>query len=975
VARSNNADLEERLSTFVSWVKDNLTGDEKGQAQIFLDHFFRALGHGGVPEAGAVLEKRVRKAGKQHPSYADLVWKPIVLIEMKRRGENLTKHWQQARDYWIELAPGRPRYVVLCNFDEFWIYDFETQPGVPVDKLLLDELPNHYGPLTFMLPQPEPPVFGNDHEAASREAADKLSTLFRGLLKRKVERDLAQRFVLQSLMALFAEDIGLLERYAFARILEDCKTPADTHDLIGGLFTTMATPGGAKGGRFKGVPYFNGGLFAEPALLEVDTDELVLLREASAFDWSNVQPEIFGAIFEQSLNADDRHAYGAYYTSPGDIMKIVGPTIVTPWSKRIESAGTLTELKELLNRIERFHVLDPACGSGNFLYIAYRELKRLEARIYERMAEDYKSIDDAQRPIGFVTARNFHGLDINPFAVELAKATMMLARKLAIDELHVVEKALPLDNLNENYRVCDALIDENGERTPWPRADVIIGNPPFLGAKRLKPERGVDYVNELRALYPEVPGMADYCVYWLRRSNDHLPKCTLDAPLVGRAGLVGTQNIRNNQSRVGGLDHIVDTGTIIEAVDDQPWSGEANVHVSIVNWVKTESRKLIPAKKRLWSKVDEPSRVRARRRRGTGPAAKEYELTFRDSTRINSSLSDQTDVSGAAVLSCNTHPKVVFQGITPGHSGFVLTHKEKKSILDKDRNSAEVVFPYLIGRELVTGDGTPERFVIDFQQRDVLECQRFKSAFSRVETLVLDDRKRKAEQGRDAEGNIRPHHKQFVERWWQLSWSRAEMVEYLKSLSGRFIACSRVTKRPIFVFVSNKIRPGDKLQAFLFDDDYSYGILQSDVHWQWFVAKGGRLKSDFSYTPKTVFDTFPWPQSPSASQIESIASAGREIRAVRDRSLESTSGGLRAVYRTLELPGKNPLRDAHVALDKAVLKAYGFRARGDVLDQLLKLNLGMARRIGESEPVTAPGVPLGYKKLSRLVSSDCIGAA
>src|SRR5438093_6211374 len=139
--------------------------------------------------------------------------------------------------------------------------------------------------------------------------------------------------------------------------------------------------------------------------------------------------------------------------------------------------------------------------------------------------------------------------------------------------------------------------------TPWPPADVIIGNPPFLGAKRLKPERGVDYVNAVRKAYPDVPGMADYCVYWFRKAHDLLPAFTADDPVAGRAGLVGTQNVRNNQSRVGGLDHVVATGTIIEAVENQPWSGEANVHVSIVNWMKTQNAAIVPKKRRLWSVI------------------------------------------------------------------------------------------------------------------------------------------------------------------------------------------------------------------------------------------------------------------------------------------------------------------------------------------------------------------------------------
>jgi hypothetical protein len=267
--------------------------------------------------------------------------------------------------------------------------------------------------------------------------------------------------------------------------------------------------------------------------------------------------------------------------------------------------------------MQRYTVLDPACGSGNFLYLAYRELKRLEARLLERFAELQKGAK-GQRQIGFVTARQFYGIDVNEFAVEIAKVTMMIGRKLAIDELGIDERPLPLDNLDANFIAGDALIEPlrangslvhvtlfaefetdpyaSGQVTPtkWPPADVIIGNPPFGGAKLLKPQRGADYVNAVRKTYPAVPGMADYCVYWFRKAHDHLPVCTPEDPIAGRAGLVGTQNIRNNESCIGGLDYIVygdrqagtPGGTIIEAVENQPWSGEANVHVSIVNWVK-----------------------------------------------------------------------------------------------------------------------------------------------------------------------------------------------------------------------------------------------------------------------------------------------------------------------------------------------------------------------------------------------------
>ena len=669
----------------------HITGDEKGEAQLFLDRLFQAFGQKGLREAGATLEMRIKKTDVGGTAFADLVWKPVVLIEMKKRGVDLSRHYRQAFDYWTRLVPGRPRYVVLCNFDEFWVYDFETQMDSPVDTVPLAELSERWGPLAFLLPHDIQPTFGNDHEAVTRKAADLLAQCFNKLIVRRVDRAPAQRFTLQMLVALFAEDIGLLEKYFVTRLLDECREPADSFDLLGGLFTAMNTPGRMSGGRFKGVDYFNGGLFAEPASIELYPDELSQLRQAAKSDWSKVRPEIFGTLFEHSLEKEERHAFGAHFTSPVDIMKIVGPTIVEPWRNEIENATTVRRLRALLDRMHRYIVLDPACGSGNFLYIAYRELKRLESRLFERIAEISKRADAAQGMFGFVTAEQFFGLDVNPFAIELAKVTMMIARKLAIDELHTVEPPLPLDNLDGNFLAQDALIDEQRNSAVWPSADVIIGNPPFLGAKRLKPERGPDYVNSVRRAYPDVPGMADYCVYWFRKAHDALPECTADDPVAGRAGLVGTQNIRNNQSRVGGLDYIAKTGTIVEAVDNQPWSGEANVHVSIANWVKTQERSLLPKQRRLWFKV-EPLRGVKRRKAGMGSAAKEFELDMRTTDHISSTLSDQCDVSEARQLQCNTEPQRVFQGQVPGHDAFVLSKSEarlhRRGQTERERDSS-----------------------------------------------------------------------------------------------------------------------------------------------------------------------------------------------------------------------------------------------------------------------------------------------
>ena len=854
---------EETLTQFVAWAQQYITGDEKGQAQIFLDRLFQAFGQPGVLDVGGQTEFRLRKAAEDGggTAFADLVWRPVVLVEMKKRGTNLQKHYRQAFDYWVRITGGRPRYVVLCNFDEFWVYDFDSDVDAPKDKLAVTDLPQRWGPLAFLAPGSPGPKFLYDREAVTRKAADKLAVLFTRLLKRGVERPLAQRFTLQMLIALFAEDIDLLPRYFVSQLLEECTTPADTYDLIGGLFEAMNLNPPAAGGRFKGVRYFNGGLFLEPARLELTDNELVLLRDASRDDWSKVQPEIFGTLFEHSVSnpgaaVDERRAFGIHFTRPVEIMKIVQPTIIEPWTGQIESAKTLTRLHELLDRLHHFSGLDPACGCGNFLYIAYRALKRLEARIYERIDAEFPSrAEPGQVRLSFLSAQNFHGLDINPLAVEIAKVAMMVARKLAIDELHISEQPLPLDNLDRNFLVADALLTPDGQPANWPRADVIIGNPPFIGAKMLKPERGPDYVNAIRRAYPDVPGMADYCVYWFRKAHDHLPPCTAADPVAGRAGLVGTQNIRNNQSRVGGLDYIARTGTIIEAVENQPWSGEANVHVSIANWVKMQDAALLPKTRKLWFKVEPTSAAKKLGKRGSGGSAgKEYELDFLDCAQINSALSSEADLSTAATLKCNLEPPLSFNGQMLGHEAFLLTVEQRREILKKDPSSAQVIYPYLNGQELLTG-GSPERFVLDFGTRHQLAAAAQPGAFDWVRTRVLPDRERKAKEGVDEAGHMRSHHKAFLARWWQLSFGRPELISLIEKLP-RYLVISLVSKRPIFVFVSSQIRPSNLLQAFTLADDYSFGVLSSDLHWLWFRAKCSKLKSDFRFG-ESVWNTFP----------------------------------------------------------------------------------------------------------------------
>jgi len=973
-------DSTERMKTFVSFVRAHIKGDEKGEAHIFCDRLFQAFGNAGILEAGGTLEFRIHKG--KGTRFADLLWKPRALLEMKKRGEKLDRHYRQAFEYWLDLVPDRPQYVILCNFDEFWIYDLNHQLDEPMDRVTLEELPERYTSLNFLFPQPKKPLFNNDRVAVTRQAAKSMAVLFNSLVSRKIDavsQISAQRFTLQSVLALFAEDINLLPRGLFSELVQDCKGSGSSYDIIGGLFRQMADSNRASGGRYKGVDYFNGGLFSIVEPIELTHDEVALLESATRENWAKVHPAIFGSLFEGSMNQDERHAFGAHFTSETDIYKVVLPTIVRPWRERIATTSKASDLLALRMELLDYRVLDPACGSGNFLYIAYREVKRIELELLEKIYANFgKRSQRAAGGTSLVSASQFFGIDIKEFAVELAKVTLMLAKTLALKETRerlatgqqhlpfdLSELPLPLDNLDSNFWTVDALMTDGGSAREWPQVDAIIGNPPFLGAKRLKPMRGASYVNELRKAYPEVPGMADYCVFWFRRAHEHLPECTIEKPTSGRAGLVGTQNVRNNQSRVGGLDHIASSGTVVEAVDNQPWSGEANVHVSIVNWVKTKDEAILPKSRRLWTQSNKSGT-----KRGVRATADDnqppYELIFRDVPFINSSLSDEADVSGKVRLACNLSPKRCFQGKIPGYEGFML-NRETANRLRED--SAYVIFPYLTGRELLD-EFKIERWVIDFGNRGMVEASSFKSAFAHCKQHVLPDVEQTLRDAEAADSDMAPARREHLSRWWQLWNRRDELSASLKSIP-RYIGCSRVTRRPVMVFISSSICPSDLVQVFALEDDYSFGVLQSTLHFEWF-RKSSRMKveSDTRYSVRDVFETFPWPQSPSIRHVKRVAAAARLVREVRERAIATTGGGLRDLYRTLELPGKHPLRGAHEELDDAVREAYGIASKEQELMFLMALNRTVNEATVAGSPLQRPGLPTSVIIPDEFISSD-----
>lgn len=695
---------------------------------------------------------------------------------------------------------------------------------------------------------------------------------------------------------MFAEDRQLLPRDLFISCVQECMSGANSYDVLGGLFREMNQQGITPAGRYQGVDYFNGGLFRVIHPIELTREELNFLDVSASENWSKVRPAIFGSLFEGTVDAQERHARGIHFTSEADIMKIVRPTISRYWEERIEAANTIPELSSLQLELQSYRVLDPACGSGNFLYIAYQELKRIEMLLLDKIAERRKSSRD-QLQIGFVTPQQFYGIDTNPFAVELARVTLMIARKIAIDNLNLYEPALPLDSLDNNIVCQDALFTE------WHQADAIIGNPPFLGGKYMRAALGDEYIDKVFQRFPDIKDV-DFCAYWFRLANNHLGE-------KGRAGLVGTNSISQGKSRIAALDYITqNNGYIHEAVSTQPWSGAAKVHVSIVNWCKEKPQN--------------------------------YYLDNVIISQINSSLQATIDVSKAVRLKANLNK--CFQGITPVGTGFIITEQQVEDWLKVNSSNQEVLKLLSDATSLTESPHSiPQRWIIDFNNMSIEEASNYQLPFEYIKATVKPERDK---------------NRRDVTRinWWKYGEKRPAMRQAIVLLSCYF-NIPRHSKWFIFVPAQLNWLPGDSTNVVASDDFYILGILTSKIHRLWVKAQSSTLKGDTRYTHNTCFETFPFPQMADNKLIDKIRVKTEELHEYRTQQMEAKQCGITMLYNKFFNEPTSQLYKLHQQLDQLVMQAYGFNSSDDILEKLLELNLELAEKEQQGEIIVGACVP------------------
>lgn len=679
----------------------------------------------------------------------DLHWPGTLIIEMKKPGIPVESARDQIQRYWLESSDDESdtpaaRFVIICNFHTFEIWEpgrFPTKPRLTVP---LQGLPDKYDALLFLADTTLEPVFAEHHRAMTKEASRHIASLYLALADRSAAPiDEIQRFVLQSVWCLFAEDLGMIEGYPLQAVVKRLiATPAPKPAMeIGFLFRVLNQKGNQnRTGELKGTRYVNGSLFSEPAEVDLSIAELRMLDEAAQYDWRQVDPTIFGSLLEGVLGENRRAELGAHYTHEADIMKIVAPTIIRPWRERIGAVTSVAGGVSLLDELCAFKVLDPACGCGNFLYVAYRELRALEQELKEKITTTAHStgVPSPQGELPYYPLRNLHGIDIEGIAVLIARLTLWMGQRQMIDTYGPAENPLPLVEMSSIQR-ADALAAE------WPVVDTIIGNPPFLGSQLLRTSLGGDYLDWLGERFGV--GIKDLCVYWFRRAQDHLEPGQ-------RAGLVGTNSISQNRARSASLEYIVSKGGVItDAISSQKWPGEAKVHVSLVNWVK------LP---------DQP------------PA----DFILNGESVVGIDIGLRAAHSGEwepALLAANK--RKCFQGPIPVGAGFLLDHDEAQALLSNmSADYCEVVRPYLTGEDISDDPAqAPSRWTIDFGVMALEQASKYPAALKIVRDRVKPEREGNRDRG-------------FREKWWLFGRPRVEMRVALSSLT-RYLANPRHSKR------------------------------------------------------------------------------------------------------------------------------------------------------------------------------------
>lgn len=959
------------ISAFIRKWKQSTLKERSGSQEHFLD-LCAVLGQpkpADVDPDGSwyTFEKGAQKhSGGQ--GFADVWKKGYFAWEYKGKEKDLNKAYNQLLQYRGALE--NPPLLVVSDMETIEIHTNFTNTPEEVHTLRIEELdqPHNLDKLKWLFTNPERFKPGATSEQITTVVASKFAELAQVLRDRQHDPHDVAHFLSKIVFCLFAEDVGLLPKQILTNMIEGAGQDAqEFNEMLRELLITMN-----RGGRFghQKIPYFNGGLFNDEIVIPLEAQDIKLLGQSSKLDWSAVEPSILGTLFERGLDPSKRSQLGAHYTPRIDIERIINPVIMDPleqdWrtlceeseqalAKAQESLAKVDDSKskanvtretnkfrkrieQFLNRVRAVKVFDPACGSGNFLYIALEKLHDLEKRCMIRLAD----LEGGQlSPYVEVGPHQVMGIELNPYAAELARVTIWIGHlQWRIQNGFGYAEDPVLQNL-ENIQCQDAILDRsdpaNLKIPVWPEADYIVGNPPFLGGHVMDTEMGKDYVGNLRNLYKgELYGQTNLVCYWFFLGLNQVMNKKAKS-----VGFVSTSAIRGEVNR-GVLKKINDSADIFHALSDEPWVVEgADVRISLICFGEKTAQR--------------PRFLDGQKVDGINP-----DLSPRNETR-------RFDITEARIMPENKN--IGFKGLEKGDSFEIEGSLARNFLLapsnPNGKKNSEVLKPWLNGGDVTKRPS--DKWIIDFHGLSEDDASLFELPFKHVVENVKKDRK----------------------HWWLFRRSGTD-VRLATATLKRFLVTVRVAKHRSFVWFNGKSIPDSRLFVISREDDVFFGLLTSRHHEIWSLATCSwhGVGNDPTYNANSCFEAFPFPEGltpnlkPEAytnPHAEAIAAAAVRLNELRENWLNPTDlvqrlpevvpgypdrilpkddeSAKELKKRTLtNLYNLKPawLVKAHERLDAAVASAYGWPADlsdDEILSRLFELN--QARAQGQTSGVDA----------------------
>lgn len=855
---------------------------EDAEAKSFWDGFFNVFGVSR--RRVGTFEQKVKKLDGRD-GFIDLLWKGVLLVEHKSRGKDLDRAHKQARDYFHGLADAElPKYLLVSDFARFRLYDLDGDED-PVEFNLKD-LHKHVRRFGFIAGY-QPRAF-KEEDPVNVLAAERMGKLHDALKAAGYDGHALEVLLVRLLFCLFADDTGIFARHAFHELVTQ-RTSADGADLgqwLALLFQTLNTDPDKRqktlDAQLGEFPYVNGKLFAEPLpLAAFDAKMRGLLLDASTLDWSRISPAIFGSMFQSVMDAKARRNLGAHYTSEKNILKLIGPLFLDDLKGELERIGTHeAKLKAFHTKLARLKFLDPACGCGNFLVIAYRELRLVElevlARLYSRQGSVLTNVADHVA----CDVDQFYGIELEEFPAQIAQVALWLMDHQM--NLRVAEQfgeyfaRLPL-------KKSPTIIHGNALRTDWndvvPAKELsyILGNPPFSGAMVLSDEGRADFGRAFADL--KGAGVLDFVAAWYWIAAKYIAGTAVGVGFVSTNSICQGEQVgllwRPMLDRYG--IHINFAHRTFKWTNEA--RGKAAVHCVIIGFsTKDEPQKTIYE----YDAVDgEPHPTTA--------------------SNINPYLIDAPDVlleNRSAPIS--QVPAMRFGSMPRDGGNLLLNDGERAELLAAEPDSAPFILPFIGAEGFINGIG---RWCIWFDGKDPSALRSLPLLRQRVE-----------------------HTKSF-----RLA-SKAESTRNFAATPYLFCQIAQPTTNYILVprhssenrqlvpmgFFSPDIIAADSCNTIPGATIYHFGILQSSMHTAWVRYTCGRLKSDFRYSKDIVYNNYPWPQSSEAKHIHAIELAAQSVLDARAAFPHLTLADL---YDPAAMPAQ--LVKAHQQLDRAVDAAYG----------------------------------------------------